>query len=63
VASLAARSALENPGAPVSEIRQPAEEEETEEFPNTTQIDPIPLAAPEESSDDDELYSVSGFTV
>ena len=39
-------------------------------FPNTTQLsnlpaqagDPIPLAAPEES-DDDELYSVSNFTV
>jgi ParB family chromosome partitioning protein len=33
-------------------------------FPNTTQLssDPVPPAAPEESRDD-ELYSVSGFTV
>src|SRR3989338_4076882 len=34
-------------------------------FPNTTQLssDPIPPAAPEEKSEDDELYSVSSFTV
>ncbi len=34
-------------------------------FPNTTQLsdDPIAPAAPEEPSEDDELYSVSGFTV
>ena len=34
-------------------------------FPNTTQIsdDPIVPAAPEEPSEDDELYSVSGFSV
>ncbi len=33
-------------------------------FPNTTQLesDPVPSAAPEEASED-ELYSVSGFTV
>ncbi|MDE2173468.1 MAG: ParB/RepB/Spo0J family partition protein [Patescibacteria group bacterium] len=34
-------------------------------FPNTTQLekDPVPPAALEEPSDDDELYSISGFTV
>jgi ParB family chromosome partitioning protein len=34
-------------------------------FPNTTQLsnDPIPPAAPEERSEDEELYSVSGFSV
>jgi ParB family transcriptional regulator, chromosome partitioning protein len=34
-------------------------------FPNTTQVmdDPVPAAAPEEKSEDDELYSVSGFAV
>lgn len=34
-------------------------------FPNTTQLsdDPVPPAAPEESPEDDTLYSVSGFTV
>ena len=34
-------------------------------FPNTTQLssDPVPAAAPEESPDDDELYSVSNFSV
>lgn len=34
-------------------------------FPNTTQLsnDPIPPAAPEESLEDDGLYSVSGFTL
>jgi hypothetical protein len=32
------------------------------EFPNTTQIDPVPAAAPEEK-DDDGLYSVSGFSI
>lgn len=34
-------------------------------FPNTTQLsgDPIPPAAPEEASEDDELYSVSNFSV
>lgn len=34
-------------------------------FPNTTQLshDPITPAAPEEPSEDDELYSVSGFAV
>ena len=31
-------------------------------FPNTTQVDPVPNTAPEESQDD-ELYSVSNFTV
>ena len=33
-----------------------------QEFPNTTQIDLIAPAAPEES-DDEDLYSVAGFTV
>jgi ParB family transcriptional regulator, chromosome partitioning protein len=34
-------------------------------FENTTQLtdDPVPAAAPEEKSEDDELYSVSGFAV
>jgi ParB family chromosome partitioning protein len=31
-------------------------------YPNTTQVDPVPQAAPEESPDDD-LYSVSNFSL
>jgi len=49
VASLAARPASAPPA-------------DGQEFPNTTQVDPIQPAAPEES-DDDELYSVSNFNV
>lgn len=54
VATLAAQEVAEEKIAQVSAVI----------FPNTTQIsnDPITLAAPEES-DDDELYSVSSFTV
>lgn len=62
-ASLAGHSALEEPSVPVSEI---VIEKSTSMsvFPNTTQLlnDPIPPAAKEESNDD-ELYSVSNFTV
>lgn len=34
-------------------------------FPNTTQVenDPVPVAAPEEPSEDDEMYSVRNFSV
>lgn len=53
VATLAAQQAVRGAAPEPSQI-----------FPNTTQLssDPIPPAAPEES-DDDELYSVSNFTV
>jgi len=39
--------------------------ESAQTFPNTTQLsdDPVPAAAPDETPEDDELYSVSGFTV
>jgi len=52
-ASLAARSSSPTKDTLLAEEQQ---------FSNTTQVDPVPPASPEETPDD-ELYSVSGFTV
>ncbi len=62
-ASLAEHSALRESNPPTSEAVS-GKNTSMPVFPNTTQLlsDPIPPAASEESNDD-ELYSVSGFTV
>lgn len=48
----AAKAVAEAQSAPGSDV-----------YPNTTLVDPIPPAAPEEKNEDEELYSVSGFAV
>ena len=59
-ASLAAHSFPQNAGTPlVVEVSDPSLELATDGEPA---IDPVPPPAPEES-DDEELYSVSGFTI
>ena len=61
-ASLAIRSSQEEKSASLETLAE--QESSTPIFPNTTQLehDPVPPAAPEEPSED-ELYSVSGFSV
>lgn len=56
VAALAARDAAN------AAAKEEAAAESMPTYPNTTQVDPIPPAAPEEKGED-ELYSVSGFSV
>jgi len=57
VAGIAAKQQSQQPAAQSQAAAEPMPV-----FPNTTQLDPVALAAPEEASEDD-LYSIQNFSV